>query len=145
MTRVTTDGLEMRGRCPALTSVMWAPAQQGTPTRGTSEHDPGEQEDQRRSADRRHRVDHQLHSRNRQAPARIERDQQEYSAIGTAAAEPDDVLLDLHTVACICRGFHVTDFVVLTHDPVGSAPPSVAVGRGAPHRADDLTPKHSAA
>ncbi len=26
MTRVTTDGLEMRDRCPALTSVMWAPA-----------------------------------------------------------------------------------------------------------------------
>ena len=26
MTRVTTDGSEMRDRCPALTSVMWAPA-----------------------------------------------------------------------------------------------------------------------
>src|SRR5437016_3847951 len=26
MTRVTTEGLEMRDRCPALTSVMWAPA-----------------------------------------------------------------------------------------------------------------------
>src|SRR5256885_16598385 len=26
MTRVTTDGLEMRDRCPALTSVMRAPA-----------------------------------------------------------------------------------------------------------------------
>ena len=26
MTRVTTDGLEMRDRCPALTSVMWATA-----------------------------------------------------------------------------------------------------------------------
>ena len=26
MTLVTTDGLEMRDRCPALTSVMWAPA-----------------------------------------------------------------------------------------------------------------------
>jgi hypothetical protein len=36
------------------------------------------------------------------------------------AAEPDDVLLDLHTVACLCRGFHVTDFLVLIHDPVGS-------------------------
>ena len=26
MTRVTTDGSEMRDRCPASTSVMWAPA-----------------------------------------------------------------------------------------------------------------------
>ena len=26
MTRVTTGALEMRDRCPALTSVMWAPA-----------------------------------------------------------------------------------------------------------------------
>ena len=26
MTLVTADGLEMRDRCPALTSVMWAPA-----------------------------------------------------------------------------------------------------------------------
>src|SRR4029077_1563093 len=26
MTRVTTDGLEMRDRCPALTTVIWAPA-----------------------------------------------------------------------------------------------------------------------
>ena len=26
MTRVTTDGSEMRDKCPALTSVMWAPA-----------------------------------------------------------------------------------------------------------------------
>jgi hypothetical protein len=36
------------------------------------------------------------------------------------AAEPDEVLLDLHAVACICRGTHVTDFLVLIRDPVGS-------------------------
>ena len=33
------------------------------------------------------------------------------------AAEPDGVVLDLHPVACICGGTHVTDLLVLTHDP----------------------------
>jgi hypothetical protein len=37
-----------------------------------------------------------------------------------AAPEPDDVILDLHPVACICAGTHVTHFPVLTPDPVGS-------------------------
>ena len=60
----------------------------GTPARGSSEHDPGEQEDQCSSADRRHRADHQLHSRNRRAPARIEREQQEHSAIGGRHGRP---------------------------------------------------------
>jgi len=35
-----------------------------------------------------------------------------------AAAEPPGVFLDLHSKACICAGTHVTDFLILIHDPV---------------------------
>jgi hypothetical protein len=35
------------------------------------------------------------------------------------ATEPDSIVLDLHPVACISGSAHVTDFLVLTHDPVG--------------------------
>ncbi len=60
----------------------------GPPTRRHSKHEPGDQEDQRRPAERRHRIDHQLHRRNRRAPARIEREQQEQRAVGGRRRRP---------------------------------------------------------
>src|SRR5215510_3993594 len=103
---VTAVSATVASPCPPTSSSTPATARRrsctrvgrGTPTRGTSEHDPREQEDQRRSADRRHRVDHQLHSRNRRAPARIEREQQEHSAIGGRHGRPPTGPAPLHSI-----------------------------------------------
>jgi hypothetical protein len=36
---------------------------------------------------------------------------------GAAAADTDDVFLDLHSVACICGSPHIADFLVSRHSP----------------------------